>query len=290
MNGHRYAFLSDPQTFDIADDEFESIRRLLAHRTGFRLERYKDKCVKRRITLRIRSTRCRSAAEYVLLLQNDERETENLYRVLTIHVSHFFRNPATFQKLQDEILPLLFARAVELRLPEMTFWSVGCASGEEPYSLALILKDRFSDYLAQMPVKIIGTDIDETVLEKARAAVYGSERLAEVSGAMLGRFFRQSGACYRLVDEICEMVTFRRADLFSDPPYQGCDLILCRNVLIYFERPQQEAILTSFADALRDHGMLVLGKSETLVGEARKRFRTLCPAERIYRIAAPDRK
>lgn len=290
MDRSRYPFLSDPQTFDISDAEFETIRLALAEHTGFRLEGYKDKCVKRRITMRIRTTQCHSAAEYLFLLQQNAQEVENLCRVLTIHVSHFFRNPPTFRKLAEEVLPDIFCRAIAEKRDCVTIWSVGCATGEEPYSVALILKDRFSDYLSRLRVEIIGTDLDDRVLDNARNGVYGTERLAEVPDEMLQRYFHKSGECYRLAEEIRGMVTFCRADLFSDPPYRGCDLILCRNVLIYFERPQQEAILTAFASALQDNGLLVLGKSETLVGEARKRFRTVCPTERIYRIVPAEQR
>lgn len=282
MNRPRYAYLSDPQTFDISDAEIETIRRKLAERTGFHLEGYKDKCVKRRITLRIRATHCKSAAEYTLLLQQEEMEVENLCRVLTIHVSHFFRNPSTFLKLEAE-LPLLFSRALDEKRESVTFWSVGCATGEEPYTLALILKDRFDYYLSKLRVRIIGTDLDGTVLDKARCGTYGTERLAEVPAEMLERYYYKSGNCFGLQREIRDMVEFSRSDLLADPPLVGCDLILCRNVLIYFERPQQEAILNSFASSLLDNGLLVLGKSEILVGEARKQFRTVCPTERIYR-------
>jgi chemotaxis protein methyltransferase CheR len=288
MDRTRYPFLSDPQTFDISDAELETIRLALAERTGFRLEGYKDKCVKRRITLRIRSTQCHSVEEYLFLLQQNKHEVENLCRVLTIHVSHFFRNPPTFKKLEEVILPDLFSRVAALKRDSITIWSVGCASGEEPYSLALILKDRFSDYLSLLRVEIIGTDLDERVLAKARNGIYGTERLVEVPAGMLDRYFHKSGDCYRLDEKIRDMVTFCRADLFSDPTYRECDIILCRNVLIYFERPQQEAILTAFANVLSDNGLLVLGKSETLVGEARKRFLTVCPTERIYRVTPAD--
>lgn len=290
MDRPSYPFLSDPQAFDISDAELEAIRLTLAERTGFRLELYKDKCIKRRITLRIRTTQCHSAGEYLFLLQQNKHEVENLCRVLTIHVSHFFRNPTTFRKLEEEILPAIFEGAASREPRRVTIWSVGCSTGEEPYSLALIIKNRFSDYLSLLQLEIVATDLEESVLEKARTGIYGMERLAEVQGWMLEQYFQRDGDNYRLSEDIRRMVTFGKADLFSGPPCQGCDLILCRNVLIYFERPQQEAILMGFADSLLDRGVLVLGKSETLVGEARTRFRSVCPAERIYRRESSDRK
>jgi chemotaxis protein methyltransferase CheR len=202
-------------------------------------------------------------------------------KVLTIHVSQFFRNPPTFEKLRSDVLPHLFERCREggtaLRL-----WSVGCAAGEEPYSLAITLRTCFADAMETVPVSIVATDVDADVLERARDGVYGEDRLAGVDPLLRARYFEERNGRFFLCDEIRRMVTFRKGDLFHVDEYPSCDLILCRNVLIYFERSQQERIIKGFARALPLGGILVLGKSETLVGESRRLFRTICPVERIY--------
>lgn len=268
---------------DIPEEDLDSIRQLLAGRTGFLLDGYKDKCIKRRINIRIRATHSDSAAAYVRLLERDGRELALLHKVLTIHVSHFFRNPSMFFKLQGEILPALFAKATETGKAGFTVWSVGCSSGEEPYSVALLLKEHFVASSAHNLVRIIASDINQEILDTARKGIYGPERLVEVDQGLLNRYFKPINGKYELSPEIRGMVTFSRGDLFNSGDFPECDLILCRNVLIYFERSRQERILEGFAASLAGGGFLVLGKSETLVGDARKKFQTVCPVERIYR-------
>lgn len=270
-----------PPPLEIPPDAFEAIRRIVKERRGFSIDGYKDKCIKRRIAIRVRATHSRSAEEYGALLAGDEGEIDRLLKVLTIHVSQFFRNLPTFDKLRQEVFPYLFSRHGE---KGFTIWSVGCASGEEPYTAAIILSHYFPEELASCPVSIFATDVDAGILELARRGVYGEERLTEVPEEIRRRYFIREGGKYHLRDAIRQLVTFRQEDLFSHRPYPPSDLILCRNVLIYFERRQQEQILTGFAGSLRRDGILVLGKSETLVGESRRRFVTICPVERIYRV------
>lgn len=268
---------------DIPAEDLELIRKLLAERTGFLLDGYKDKCIKRRINIRIRATHSDSATAYYRLLERDGRELALLHKVLTIHVSHFFRNPSMFRKLQEEILPALFTRATEAGKAGFTVWSVGCSSGEEPYSVALLLKEHFVARTEHNLVRIIASDINQEILDIARRGVYGTEKLVEVEQGLLNRYFKPIHGKYELSPEIRGMVTFSRGDLFNSRDFPACDLIFCRNVLIYFERSRQEQILEGFAASLAGRGFLVLGKSETLVGDARKKFQTVCPVERIYR-------
>ena len=270
---------SDPE---ISPETFEGIGQILKAHCGFSLLGYKDNCVKRRIGIRVRATQSPTPEEYGALLADSAAEREHLLRVLTIHVSHFFRNPSTFEKLSREILPRLLRERGGSR--ELRILSAGCAGGEEPYSLALIMQERFAAELASGLVTIRGSDVDAATLEVAREALYRTDRLAEVAPELLARWFTREGECYRLNQEIRRLVSFSQADLNDGATREDCDLILCRNVLIYFERGAQEEILNSFADALKSGGTLVLGKSETLFGSARKRFRTICPLERIYQV------
>ena len=265
---------------EISPETFQIIGEVLKARSGFTLEGYKDKCVKRRINIRIRATQSPSAEAYSVLLTDNPAEQEHLLRVLTIHVSHFFRNPSTFEKIAHEILPeLMRARGPGLRL-----MSIGCAGGEEPYSLAIMLRERYPKLVAQEGFCIKGTDVDLQTLESARKALYHPDRLAEVGPERLERWFTKEGDRFRLKQEICSLVSFNQSDLNHAVACEECDLILCRNVLIYFERGRQEEILNGFADALGSGGFLILGKSETLFGAARRRFRTVCPVERIYQV------
>jgi len=274
----------DKDAFDISADAFDIIRKILKNSKGFDLDIYKEKCIRRRIAIRIRATRCATAEEYGELLRHNIDEMDLLLKVLTIHVSQFFRNPPTFEKLRTEIIPYLLKVRGSAERDRLTFWSVGCASGEEPYSLALILKDSFPAEVARDRVSILATDVDTTILNVARLGIYGVERLPEAPEAIKQRWFSREEGKYHLLPEIKAMVDFKKSDLSCRDSFPESDLILCRNVLIYFERRQQEKILNGFADVLRKNGILVLGKSETLFGEIRTRFQTVCPIERIYRV------
>jgi chemotaxis protein methyltransferase CheR len=277
-------YTADTDSSDISSEEFDMILRAMKRLKGCNLDIYKKKCLKRRIAIRIRKTGCSSAREYGELLMRDRAEPDLLLKVLTIHVSQFFRNPTMFEKLRDEIIPLLFSRCEREGRDHLKLWSVGCAGGEEPHSLALLLKESFAADLARFRVDLLATDVDGEVLESARKGVYRGDRLADIPSDMRERWFIPVQDGFRLAPEIREMVTFRRSDLFDPLTVTSCDLILCRNVLIYLEKAHQIVILKHFAEILQSGGMLVLGKSETLVGESRRYFQTTCPVERIYRV------
>lgn len=270
----------DPE--EISRETFDTIGRILKDRCGFSLDGYKDKCVKRRIGIRVRATQSPTPEAYGALLSRNSNELDHLLKVLTIHVSHFFRNPSTFEKLAYQVLPLVLReRCLDRGIRTA---SVGCASGEEPYSLALIMKEQFPELVLQGEVSIEASDVDAATLELARQGLYHPDRLKEVPPDLMRRWFSREGERYRLSPEIRELVSFSRTDLNHEPATGPCDLILCRNVLIYFERSRQETILNRFADALGPGGVLVLGKSESLFASTRRRFRTICPVERIYQV------
>ncbi len=268
---------------DVDDAAFARVAALLRAARGLDLSAYKDRCVRRRIAVRARARGCADGGAYARLLEEDPAEVGRLYAALTITVSQFFRNASTFARIETAVLPALFERA---GTAGVRIWSVGCAGGEEPYSLAILLLERFREQLARTRVSIQGLDIDEAALERARAAVYDRDRLAELPRPFLARYFTQTPAGrYQLAREIRRMVLFRRANVLApgDLPPGPVDLILCRNVLIYFARSEQERLLAAFETCLAPGGFLVLGKAETLVAADRRRFKTVCPWERIYR-------
>lgn len=277
------SILYNEEVFEISDEVFGKIRNILKTRKGFNLSAYKDKCIKRRIATRIRATQSATAREYGDLLLHDESELDMLLKVLTIHVSEFFRNQTTYAKLANEVFPLLFRLCKNEGKNTLKLWSVGCAGGEEPYSLALILKDSFPVERTQISCSIHATDVSAVALETAVKGIYDKERLKLVPQQLRVRYFACCDENYHLNEEIKELVTFEQSDISCIDVYPESDLIMCRNVLIYFERKQQEEIIRRFAEVLPRGGVLVLGKSETLLGETRKPFQTICPVERIYR-------
>jgi len=272
-----------PAANEINDHELEEIGAILGRKRNFSLFGYKSMCMKRRVAIRIRATHCRNTAEYLGLLRKSEQELDRLQKVLTIHVSQFFRNPSLFEKLQRHVLPEFFAAAKARPDKTLRIWCLGCAGGEEPYSLAILLREYFIRELKQVAVTITGTDIDTGILAIAREGIYGKDRLKEVSPVFLKRYFRQHGERFHLAPEIRNMVTFTQDSITNIDQNVSNDLVLCRNTLIYFTRCEQENILNRIAEVLPAHGILVLGKSETLARNMRRRFASLCPIERIYR-------
>jgi chemotaxis protein methyltransferase CheR len=270
------------ESLEIGDDALTEISLILEIRRNFRLSIYKDKCMKRRVAIRMRSCRCLDANAYCDLLRQSEQELDLLKKILTIHVSQFFRNPSMFEKLQTEVLPSLFQKAAAAG-ERLMFRSLGCAGGEEAYTLGIIVQEFFTRKLLHTPADICAYDIDADILQAALRAEYNEERLKDLPYSIRERYFAVNGQRLQLSAQIREMVTFHQQDIMDVGLLEPCQLALCRNTLIYFTRPDQEKILRGIAHILSPGGILVLGKSETLVGDIRGLFTTVCPAERIYR-------
>jgi chemotaxis protein methyltransferase CheR len=267
---------------EIGDDALAEISLILEMRRNFSMSIYKDKCMKRRVAIRMRSCRCFDAAAYCNLLRQSEQELDLLKKTLTIHVSQFFRNPSLFEKLQTVVLPYLFLKA-DSKHERLRFWSLGCAGGEEAYSLGVILREFFAKQLLHTPVEIHAFDIDADILQAAVRAEYHEERLKDLPDSIRERYFVPNGPRLLLSAKVREMVTFHQKNIMDVETFEPCQMVLCRNTLIYFTRPDQEKILRGIAHILPSGGILVLGKSETLVGDVRGQFAAICPVERIYK-------
>lgn len=268
---------------DLSDKEFNTISELLRDRRQFDLGQYKDRCVRRRIAKRLRLAQAADFKTYLQRLEEDREELDCLLATISIHVSQFFRNPDTFRILEQEVLPDLCLRARQAGRTTLTLWSAGCATGEEAYSLAMLVDNLPA---TGVEIRVLGTDISEPVLATARAGCYEATRLREMPEAVIKDYFHAFDDHYRLAERIRARVQFMRHDIMTGGNYPSADLILCRNVLIYFTRSEQERILQRFASVMPEGGALVLGRSETLVGTVRSYFRAEFPIERIYRRTA----
>ena len=225
-----YAWSGD----DLSEAEFQAIISILHTKRQFDVAAYKDKCVRRRIAKRLRSCGVPAIKAYLIRLEEDPGEVDALLEAISIHVSHFFRDPTTFQCLERNVLPDLIAQAQGAGRHGLRFWSVGCASGEEVYSLALLMEE--IDH-GDQTIEILGTDISHAVLENARQGRYDPIRLKEVPARVLKKYFCQDGRLYQIDDCLRNTVRFERHDLLATEAYPQSDLILCRNVLNYFSRP-----------------------------------------------------
>ena len=264
---------------------FKSLARRISRGAGLALDAYKDKCIRRRIAVRMRACGVHTYAEYESVLDRTPAEYERLRDALTINVTRFFRNVETWERLAAGFLPALWAPTGALRI-----WSAGCASGEEAYSLAIVaaeLAEARGRPQALERVTVDATDVDRESLARAEAARYRPEALMETPTALRSRYFEPDGEQYRIVERLRRRVRVRPLDLSREPPAErSYDLIVCRNVVIYFDRAMQERLFLTFADTLRRDGILVLGKVETLLGPARDRLTLVDARERIFRRSA----
>jgi len=260
-------------------DGYAHLRRLVHERTGFDMEAYKDRFIERRVAIRVRATHHQGLGDYLKYLTLEREEMDRLLRCLTIHVSSFFRNASTYEAIRQEVFPQLFAPGAT-RHPR--FWSVGCSRGEEPYSLAILVHEHLGAERRGWDVQIQAIDVDDHVLAEAKEGEYGWHQVADLEPSRRERYFIHAER-WRLVPEIRRMVRFHRRDILMDPPGGEYDFILCRNLLIYLDRPGQEAVLERFARCLRPGGFLVLGRTEVFVGASREAFEVVDSRERIYR-------
>lgn len=268
---------------DVMRDEFAALTRKISDDRGFRCASYKEKCLQRRIAVRMRARGVQTYRDYADLLDSDVTEYDRLLDALTINVTKLFRNWDVYASMAENVVPALWRRET----PSIQVWSAGCSSGEEPYSLA-VLFHRYAatnGMLAQIGrVRVLGTDIDRQSLAAAERGEFAEGDFADTPDELRARYFAPEPP-FTVSRAIREMVTFARRDLLTDPwPSSGSlDLIVCRNVMIYFDRESQERLFDLFHEALAPHGFLVLGKVETLLGRARSRFLPVDARERIFR-------
>lgn len=268
---------------EVKDDiNLSRLKKKIFYDTTLDCHQYKDNYIKRRIAVRMNARKVPTYLDYMRLLTSDPDEYDALLKDLTINVTHFFRDPEVFHILEEEFLPLLIYHKVQSRKRVIRIWSAACASGEEPYSIAIIMHDLLGAEIDNFIVTILGTDIDEPSLRSAKIGEYLPSQIENVRLGYLNSYFQFDSDMYLLSDQIKEMVRFKKLDLFSEVRGGNFDLILCRNVLIYFTKEMQKRLIDNFYDSLNWGGYLVLGKTETLMGSPQHKYDTVNTRERIY--------
>jgi len=268
---------------DNADADFRALMEKITRDRGFRCFSYKDKCLRRRVAVRMRAKGTESYSEYAGILDTDQQEYDRLHRVLTINVTKFFRNWDAYAVVEQRVIPQLWERSDR----QLRIWSAGCASGEEAYSVAILMHAhaRTTGNLERLGgTSIVGTDIDGHVLCDAERALYPESALGDTPERLRTEYFPGADGLREMLPDVKRMVTFEQADLLqAPPPFESAHLILCRNVIIYFEREAQEALFREFHRVLAPGGFLVLGKVESLLGEIRSLFSPVNARERVFR-------
>ena len=256
-----------------------AVYAMLEQEFGINFTHYKPSTVTRRIERRLVLARSNDIEEYVRRLRQDREELDLLYRDLLIGVTCFFRDPAAFELLETKVLPDLLRR-VPSDTP-VRIWVAGCATGEEAYSLAIVLHDLMAVH-GERPVKIFATDVHRGSLDRAANALYEEAALTNVSEERVQRYFRRVGKMYQVVPDLRQMIVYAQHDVIRDAPFTRVDLITCRNLLIYLQPAVQQKVLSLFHFALNRDGMLFLGPSETTssMGQA---FTPVDKTWRLYR-------
>ncbi len=257
----------------------EKIYTLLRSATGVDFRLYKQPTVSRRVARRMALQKMASLDDYVRLLKQNTAEVKALSDDIFIHVTGFFRDPECFQALRKRVFPKL---QLNRRLAPIRVWVPGCSTGEEVYSIAMLLLESLGANAHQTKIQMFGTDISETAVERARAGIYSEAALRGVSPARRRRFFLKVEHGYQINKEVRGLCVFARHDLASDPPFSKLDLISCRNVLIYAGPSLQNRILSAFQYALNPGGHLFLGKSEAISAYSA----TFAPEDRNHKIFA----
>jgi two-component system, chemotaxis family, CheB/CheR fusion protein len=264
-----------------SEDKLKKIFLLLRAQTGHDFSQYKQSTVARRVDRRMAVHQIERLDDYVRYLQQTPADVEALFRDLLIGVTSFFRDPEAFGALQDHAISALFAGKSTGAL--IRIWVPGCSTGEEAYSLAILLQERMEELKRDFKLQVFATDIDRRAIDCARTGIYPASIAGDISPERLARFFSQEpdGSAYRIQKSIRDRVIFSEQDVIKDPPFSKLDLISCRNLLIYMGGGLQKKLFPLFHYALNPGGMLFLGTSET-VGEFVDLFSTLDRKSKLY--------
>lgn len=228
---------------------------LLKQKTGIDLSLYKEAQMKRRLTSLYQKRGFQSFLEYFSVIKDDKALLDEFLDKMTINVTEFYRNKSRWEVLENKIVPRLLSENQTLKT-----WSAASSTGEEPYTIAMIL----SQFIPLNQISILATDIDEKALETARRGLYTERSFAEMPSEMITKFFQKDGSVYSINKELQKTVEFRKQNLLIDPFRSGFHLIVCRNVLIYFTEEAKEQLYKKFSQALAPGGVLFVGSTEQI--------------------------
>ncbi len=236
--------------------DYELFKDNVYKKTGINLSLYKEKQMKRRLSSLANRNGYNDFGSYFKAIDTDRELFNEFVNYLTINVSEFYRNPDQWKVVEGEILPQLLKKKKSLKI-----WSAACSTGEEPYSMVMLL----SKFMPLNKIKIIATDIDQEAINKAKNGVYQEKSLKNLPKSFIDDYFTSKDGIYQIKDEIKQRVEFKKHNLLKDKYFDGCDLIVCRNVLIYFTEEAKSEIYKNFSKSLNDEGYLFVGSTEQII-------------------------
>ena len=248
--------------------DYEYFKREVLTLTGINLSCYKESQMKRRIDNLISKNRIEGYDKYVFCLRTDRRMFEEFVNHITINVSEFYRDIDQWKVMEEKAIPELIQRFGKT----LKVWSAACSTGDEPYSLVMAM----SRHLPLANIRVHATDLDRQIIETAKQGVYPEKSIASVPADLKRRYFRKTGTEYKISDEIKSRVEFREPNLLKDAYPIGCHLIVCRNVMIYFDQPTKDALVQRFYDATVPGGYFMISHSENLGKNAP--YQTVAPS------------
>ena len=272
---------SDSQAQDL-------IRRYLLKARGFDLSGYSQSFLSRSIRKRVGRRGCEDALEYVGLLRRDDDEVNELISALSVNVTDFFRDDGAFTALSSLVLRPLVSQKIEQGWSALRIWSAGCATGQETYTIAMCVAEELRKLRprSDLVVRIIGTDLSKEALAHAQRGLYTAEQVKGVPRRLLSEYFTMGSSGYEVVRSLKKDVKFNQGNLLDPPDKKFFDVVVCRNVVIYFSRPMHDKVITNFHAALKSGGYLMLGRTETLLGAPRQLFESVDHENRIFRKSA----
>nr|WP_290427248.1 chemotaxis protein CheB [Mucilaginibacter aquariorum] len=262
------------------EEKLSKIFQIIRAQTGYDFSNYKLNTIARRINKRIALNKFTTLAEYARFLKDHPEEVTRLYKDFLIGVTSFFRDSDAFKRLQEQAVPLLLEQSGDKQ--ELRAWVCGCSTGEEAYSLAILLKEALDSNKQYVKVTVFASDIDEAAIEFARLGIYSESAAAQISPERLSKYFIKNEHGYQVKKDVREMVVFAHHNLLKDPPFSKLDLISCRNLLIYIKSELQKKIIPLFHYSLNDDGWLFLGTSES-IGEYTGLFTTIDAKYKLFR-------
>jgi two-component system, chemotaxis family, CheB/CheR fusion protein len=263
-----------------------SMGELLANlqtKFGKDFSNYRLSCLQRRVALRMSTLKLATLDDYMIYLTNNPKEIEQLLDTVTIHVTEFFRDAEVFDAVAKDILPAIVSRKLHSPSRTIRVWSAGCSTGEEAYSLAILILRHLRTNGIDLVLEVYGTDVSKEACAVAREGVYAARKVEDIPAEVKRKYFEAKGPEYRVVSDVQRRVKFSVHDLFSPPPFSLLDIVVCRNVLIHFDHAVRNDVLERFYAALGDQGLLILGKSEAVMGSALARYELVDPRNTVYR-------
>jgi chemotaxis protein methyltransferase CheR len=247
-------------------DDFKDFIAKVYKKSGLDLAQYKEPQMKRRLTSLYVKHGYHNFNEFFDAIDKDRKMFDEFLDRMTINVSEFFRNANRWQILQDKIFPKLLKENSQLKV-----WSAACSTGEEPYTLAIIL----SEMMSSARINVLATDIDESAINKAKEGIYAKRSLQEVPPKLVGKYFTETAKGYSISEDIKKRVTFKKHNLLADRFESNFDLIVCRNVMIYFTDEAKHELYTNFSKSLRPGGVLFVGSTEQIFNPNAYSFKAL---------------